>query len=199
MKWKKEMKFNKINHKTKNRITMEHVQTITRMAFRAFVITMIFIIWNPNAFYGIPIGILVGLLSEAKLLSGESRRTTFSEAEISNKYEMPKPPKEECSDTLFNKLCTLQVNLTDLEGAIGINLETYTAIYNSLIEAIEMCDVVPEIESLPTYDEVDKEAAKQSGLIGIGDYESTTFLKSGLYNGFHNGYEFLLRKIKKIK
>ena len=80
-----------------------------------------------------------------------------------------------------------------------MNLKAYDAINDSLTEAIEMCDVVPTIESLPTYKEVDEEAVKQPGLIGAGDYESTTFLKSGLYNGFHNGYEFLLRKIKKIE
>ena len=56
--------------KTKNNKTMEHVQTISRMAFKAFVITMLFIIWSPNAIYGLPVGIITALLSEAKILSG---------------------------------------------------------------------------------------------------------------------------------
>ncbi len=40
------------------------IQVFSRMIYRAFVISMLFIIWDEKAIYGLPFGILVGIGSE---------------------------------------------------------------------------------------------------------------------------------------
>ncbi len=48
---------------------MKHVQVFTRMFFRAFVVSMLIINWDNKAIWGLPVGILVALLSEAEYLT----------------------------------------------------------------------------------------------------------------------------------
>lgn len=44
---------------------MKKVQTIGRILYRSFVVAMLIIIHNPNAYYGLSLGIIIGILSEA--------------------------------------------------------------------------------------------------------------------------------------
>lgn len=48
------------------------IQAISRMFFRAIIISMSIMIYNPKAIWAIPLGILIGLCSEAKYLTGKS-------------------------------------------------------------------------------------------------------------------------------
>ena len=48
---------------------MKHVQVLARMFFRAFVVAMLILIWDNKAIYGLPVGLLVGMLSEAEFLT----------------------------------------------------------------------------------------------------------------------------------
>ena len=45
---------------------MELIQKVARMFFRAFVVAAIILIWNPNAVWGLPLGIIIGICSEAE-------------------------------------------------------------------------------------------------------------------------------------
>lgn len=40
------------------------IQVLARMFYRAFVVSMLFLLWDNKAIYGLPIGIIVGILSE---------------------------------------------------------------------------------------------------------------------------------------
>lgn len=51
---------------------MEHVQVLSRMFFRAFVVAMLIINSNPKFIWGLPVGIIVGMLSEAKYMTKEN-------------------------------------------------------------------------------------------------------------------------------
>lgn len=48
---------------------MESLQVLSRMFFRAFVVSMLFLMHDPKAIYGLPFGILVALCSEASYLT----------------------------------------------------------------------------------------------------------------------------------
>ena len=45
------------------------IQRVARMFFRAFLVGAIIMMWNPKAVWGLPLGILVGLCSEAEALT----------------------------------------------------------------------------------------------------------------------------------
>jgi len=48
---------------------MDIVQSISRAFYRAFVVAMMFLLWDNKAIYGLPIGLLVGLCSEITTLT----------------------------------------------------------------------------------------------------------------------------------
>ena len=48
---------------------MKHIQALTRMFFRGFVVAMVIINSNPKAIWALPVGILVGMLSEAEYMT----------------------------------------------------------------------------------------------------------------------------------
>ena len=48
---------------------MKTVQAIARMWFRGFVTAMLILNWNDKAIWALPVGLLVGLLSEAEYLT----------------------------------------------------------------------------------------------------------------------------------
>ena len=48
---------------------MIHIEKIAIIFFRAFVIAMLIINWNPKAYWGLPFGILIGLLSESRWMT----------------------------------------------------------------------------------------------------------------------------------
>lgn len=50
---------------------MKHVQVLTRMFFRAFVVGMLILNYDNKAVWALPFGLLVGLLSEAEYMSGK--------------------------------------------------------------------------------------------------------------------------------
>ncbi len=45
---------------------MELIQKVARMFFRAFVVAIIILMWNPSAVWGLPLGIIIGVCSEAE-------------------------------------------------------------------------------------------------------------------------------------
>lgn len=47
------------------------IQITSRMFYRSFVVAMAVLIWNPTAYWGVPLGLLVGFGSEARKLSGK--------------------------------------------------------------------------------------------------------------------------------
>ena len=42
------------------------IQRVARMFFRAFVIGSLIMMWDPKAIWGLPLGVLVGICSEAE-------------------------------------------------------------------------------------------------------------------------------------
>ena len=44
---------------------MKKIQTLGRILYRSFVVAMLIIIHNPNAYYGLPLGIIIGIMSES--------------------------------------------------------------------------------------------------------------------------------------
>jgi hypothetical protein len=45
------------------------MQTIIRMFYRSFTVSMLFLIWDDKAIYGVPFGLIIGILSEYKTLT----------------------------------------------------------------------------------------------------------------------------------
>lgn len=48
---------------------MEHIQVLARMLFRAFVVAMLTINFDPKAIYGLPLGVIIAILTEAEYLT----------------------------------------------------------------------------------------------------------------------------------
>ena len=48
---------------------MKHLQLVSRMFFRAFVVSMIILNKYPTAYYALPLGILVTLCCEAEAMT----------------------------------------------------------------------------------------------------------------------------------
>ena len=48
---------------------MIHIEKISIIFFREFVIAMLIINWNPKAYWGLPFGILIGFLSETRWMT----------------------------------------------------------------------------------------------------------------------------------
>jgi hypothetical protein len=44
---------------------MKKLQTIGRILYRSFVVAMLFLIHNPDAIYGVPMGLIIGIMSES--------------------------------------------------------------------------------------------------------------------------------------
>ena len=53
---------------------MEHLQSIARQFFRAFVVAMVILNYDPKAVYALPLGLLVGLCSEAVYLTSKKKK-----------------------------------------------------------------------------------------------------------------------------
>jgi len=47
------------------------IQMTSRMFYRSFVVAMAVLIWDQSAYWGIPLGLLVGFGSEARKLIGK--------------------------------------------------------------------------------------------------------------------------------
>ena len=45
------------------------IQILARVFYRAFVIAMIILMWNPKYIWGVPLGVIIGMCSEAKSLT----------------------------------------------------------------------------------------------------------------------------------
>lgn len=53
------------------------IQVLARMFYRAFVVSMLFLFWDNKAIYGLPIGIIVGLLTEFDYITKNKRETWY--------------------------------------------------------------------------------------------------------------------------
>lgn len=45
---------------------MDVLQILGRILYRSFVVAMLCLIYSPTAYYGLPLGILLGIFSESK-------------------------------------------------------------------------------------------------------------------------------------
>jgi len=50
------------------------IQLTFRMVFRGFVVSSIILIMNPTSYWGIPLGLIIGMCSEAKSLVGNNNK-----------------------------------------------------------------------------------------------------------------------------
>lgn len=67
---------------------MQTVQILGRIFFRAYVIAMLTLLWDNKAFYGLPMGLLFGYLSEFENLT-KKKKEEDKEEKVEKKPNQP--------------------------------------------------------------------------------------------------------------